>query len=73
MRAHHKKYFKFQSAPPVKAATILDGLGDEIRIVSIRAAREGGDVTDVNNDHRMGVSIRAAREGGDQAQPLHFA
>ena len=34
---------KFQSTPPVKAATPIDGAEILKRIISIHAAREGGD------------------------------
>ncbi len=55
----------FQSAPPVKAAT--GGMvGEHLpESVSIRAAREGGDVPEGGMEAGVIVSIRAAREGGD--------
>ena len=56
---------KFQSTPPVKAATsnrkeVLRGSE-----ISIHAAREGGDkdALKIGNDNM--ISIHAAREGGD--------
>ena len=36
-----------------------------IKIISIHAAREGGDVDGVNANHGDIISIHAAREGGD--------
>ncbi len=55
----------FQSAPPVKGATVAPGRMRSHRGVSIRAPREGGDAH--HRRHRPGqkVSIRAPREGGD--------
>ena len=56
---------KFQSTPPVKAATdSLHLLGDDIPI-SIHAAREGGDAANTYTDTVCSISIHAAREGGD--------
>ena len=56
----------FQSTPPVKAATAHVLLTMPRRIISIHAAREGGD----DFQQREGfiglrISIHAAREGGD--------
>ena len=57
----------FQSTPPVKAATV-DGLyTGEYTIISIHAAREGGDRMPENGLAAMQISIHAAREGGDNA------
>ena len=57
---------EFQSTPPVKAAT--EAVTDKSKVfhISIHAAREGGDCTELgyikaNTD----ISIHAAREGGD--------
>ena len=55
----------FQSTPPVKAAT-GDGLGSiTFNIISIHAAREGGDAVNYRNKNLSNISIHAAREGGD--------
>ena len=56
---------RFQSAPPVKGATLATKtrLGD--LDVSIRAPREGGDDLDAADFSKIQVSIRAPREGGD--------
>ena len=55
----------FQSTPPVKAATIQAERVQKQKVISIHAAREGGD--DLYQDHprKCGISIHAAREGGD--------
>ena len=57
----------FQSTPPVKAATkgILN-LAYKL-VISIHAAREGGDVTLADYKAALRISIHAAREGGDPA------
>ena len=36
-------------------------------IISIHAAREGGDNGNGNNGNGFGISIHAAREGGDRS------
>ena len=41
--AQHNSY-AFQSTPPVKAATLLEAFDGHVRLISIHAAREGGDV-----------------------------
>ena len=59
---------KFQSTPPVKAATLSTPSNARVVIISIHAAREGGDLgqrTITKACHR--ISIHAAREGGDVA------
>ena len=57
---------RFQSTPPVKAATCSFDLLKVYFIISIHAAREGGDGhgIDARIDH-IAISIHAAREGGD--------
>ena len=56
----------FQSTPPVKAATFAVAVNYIFRwIISIHAAREGGDVTLNRVRSISGISIHAAREGGD--------
>ena len=56
---------KFQSTPPVKAAT-PDRLSTLIKqIISIHAAREGGDEGGIFLCGTRQISIHAAREGGD--------
>ena len=39
-------------------------------LISIHAAREGGDFTEFNIVRVLGISIHAAREGGDRQQGL---
>ena len=57
---------QFQSTPPVKAATRTAFWSGEVRVISIHAAREGGDdYTYVAYSDGV-ISIHAAREGGDQ-------
>ena len=60
-----RKPASFQSTPPVKAATA--GLEDKMRvyIISIHAAREGGDDRCMGAAAARIISIHAAREGGD--------
>ena len=56
----------FQSTPPVKAATHNVYLLLRI-IISIHAAREGGDEQYQKIAFSVDISIHAAREGGDQS------
>ena len=53
----------------MKAAT--SGFEDKLRvyIISIHAAREGGDVQSAYNYRILPISIHAAREGGDLHLP----
>ena len=55
----------FQSTPPVKAATERLPSSQSTVIVSIHAAREGGDPCQPPFGFRFRISIHAAREGGD--------
>ena len=57
---------RFQSTPPVKAATLcICGVARAARI-SIHAAREGGDLEELGLAYDFDeISIHAAREGGD--------
>ena len=58
--------WKFQSTPPVKAATISYTLSVWDSLISIHAAREGGDhFVQYAHDIEFRISIHAAREGGD--------
>ena len=73
------KCTKFQSTPPVKAATRPKLYDDYRRPISIHAAREGGDIRTTNiKGKEYAISIHAAREGGDckgirlYLQPFHF-
>ena len=66
-----KEEEEFQSAPPVKGAIRQGVLRAELRDVSIRAPREGGDFLTSMSFLKMSVSIRAPREGGDSLHPLH--
>ena len=56
---------RFQSTPPVKAATFVSPLHDKDKTISIHAAREGGDVSRIAIIFSALISIHAAREGGD--------
>ncbi len=57
---------RFQSTPPVKAATVPLGTGTLSLYISIHAAREGGDHDQqAANAELRTISIHAAREGGD--------
>ena len=56
---------KFQSTPPVKAATRVDDDGLPMAAISIHAAREGGDALFAPRLSNATISIHAAREGGD--------
>ena len=49
----------------MKAATELTAYADKIETISIHAAREGGDVFEVEFADEFEISIHAAREGGD--------
>ena len=55
----------FQSTPPVKAATAICENGLISSIISIHAAREGGDLVSILCFVISEISIHAAREGGD--------
>ena len=56
---------RFQSTPPVKAATKLFCNAVAGSLISIHAAREGGDLESRPSFRFSGISIHAAREGGD--------
>ena len=56
---------RFQSTPPVKAATSIRHPAGAGRYISIHAAREGGDGTCHIKFRPEAISIHAAREGGD--------
>ena len=56
---------EFQSTPPVKAATISDKIHVTFTVISIHAAREGGDNVAGFLHSTQEISIHAAREGGD--------
>ena len=58
-------YGVFQSTPPVKAATTFYTLREVFGIISIHAAREGGDEYIPQRFPVLSISIHAAREGGD--------
>ena len=49
----------------MKAATASAAQLELERIISIHAAREGGDNNDKHRPERQPISIHAAREGGD--------
>ena len=51
----------------MKAATVRRSFAEILSLISIHAAREGGDVTaKVETPETPEISIHAAREGGDQ-------
>ena len=56
---------KFQSTPPVKAATPRYKMLLVHKPISIHAAREGGDPVAMTHPRLLCISIHAAREGGD--------
>ena len=56
----------FQSTPPVKAATPSSIASFILYIISIHAAREGGDAAIRTTNIKGKISIHAAREGGDR-------
>ena len=60
---------KFQSTPPVKAATAKALYAKWDGMISIHAAREGGDMMSLHVAKTNDISIHAAREGGDL--PVH--
>ena len=49
----------------MKAATLLEAFDGHVRIISIHAAREGGDAKIEGYADMTAISIHAAREGGD--------
>ena len=55
----------FQSTPPVKAATFTHYGYAIHKVISIHAAREGGDLRKTCHNTHFTISIHAAREGGD--------
>ena len=58
---------KFQSTPPVKAATLVFDFCSVGEVeISIHAAREGGDHNLELQAADLAISIHAAREGGDR-------
>ena len=56
---------RFQSTPPVKAATCFLCVLSVLCYISIHAAREGGDISATILTESVIISIHAAREGGD--------
>ena len=60
---------RFQSTPPVKAATVIYGFTQNGEMISIHAAREGGDHVTFGDLWEQYISIHAAREGGDCKAP----
>ena len=57
---------EFQSTPPVKAATLFRAAAaSTATLISIHAAREGGDYLHDVESANYDISIHAAREGGD--------
>ena len=64
--------FVFQSTPPVKAATNNMVYIFISIIISIHAAREGGDAVTITVCSSCFISIHAAREGGDRMFQRRF-
>ena len=64
--------WRFQSTPPVKAATCCPPQARRSRCISIHAAREGGDTDGSDEYARIMISIHAARDGGDAAFECSF-
>ena len=62
---------QFQSTPPVKAATCSTYVEYEVALISIHAAREGGDPVMIHISLKFFISIHAAREGGDRHPHRH--
>ena len=69
-RAILPKPYPFQSTPPVKAATRNCRQYTYQHVISIHAAREGGDKAAAQGMPDINISIHAAREGGDCTAPL---
>ena len=65
---HCSAHKLFQSTPPVKAATDYKAINDAANMISIHAAREGGDHIGWICGKLGRISIHAAREGGDGAR-----
>ena len=61
---------KFQSTPPVKAATHAINKCRYGNRISIHAAREGGDCAYRRCRTQHHISIHAAREGGDSGRGI---
>ena len=61
---------RFQSTPPVKAATAFYAMAAKLHAISIHAAREGGDRGQFISSYDGEISIHAAREGGDEQARL---
>ena len=53
----------------MKAATWVLLVSIVAEVISIHAAREGGDYHQVRRTHKNAISIHAAREGGDADNP----
>ena len=64
-KKREKRGSRFQSTPPVKAATEAGVQLFVSLIISIHAAREGGDLGTGTLSLYEKISIHAAREGGD--------
>ena len=56
----------------MKAATHGLRLGSQSAVISIHAAREGGDSRSALSAVTVSISIHAAREGGDVAANMGF-
>ena len=57
----------------MKAATYTFRKTRQQLLISIHAAREGGDLLDAYLTYECGISIHAAREGGDDKTPAASA
>ena len=67
------RHARFQSTPPVKAATSSTAFHRHAQAISIHAAREGGDRAAESAFKFLAISIHAAREGGDGKPSLFVA
>ena len=64
---------RFQSTPPVKAATPPQTSPPQAVQISIHAAREGGDpARSLLQKAGLDISIHAAREGGDEEEKMKY-
>ena len=56
---------EFQSALPLRGATLLPRAADAVRVISIRAPLAGSDVVSPRAGHVLFISIRAPLAGSD--------
>ena len=58
----------FQSTPPARGATTINGVFEQPVCISIHAPREGGDCGVPVRQSLPPISIHAPREGGDSSR-----